>query len=174
MKRRDVLATLGILSGGAAFVSGTGAFTSVETERDVAVTVDGDADAFLALRGVGPNDEYVTTTNGQLGLDLTSSNPTNAGGQGVNPNAVTVLGDVIEVQNQGTQEVEVEATPVTFVETSVGDTLTLLLVPDTDFPSVRIGVGDTETYSVVVDQFSVGGSSPSISDTVTFAAEATS
>lgn len=165
---------LGMIGGGGAVVSGTGAFTSVEADRDVSVAVAGDADAFLALRGIGPNDEYVTTNNGQLGLDLTGSNPTDAGGQGVNTDAITLIKDVIEVRNQGTQEVEVEATPLTFVETSGGDTLTLLLVPNTGFPSVTIGTGQTETYSVIVDDFSPGGSQQSTSDTVTFTAEATS
>lgn len=173
MKRRNVLAMLGAIGGGGAVASGTGAFTSVEADRDVAVAVSGDADAFLALKGIGPNSEYVTTTNGQLGLDLTGSNPTGAGGQGVNADAITVIADVIEVRNQGTQEVEVEATPLTFVETSGGDTLTLLLVPNTGFPSVTIGTGETETYSVIVDDFSPSGSQQSISNTVTFTAEAT-
>jgi len=173
MKRRNVLAALGMMSGGAAIASGTGAFTSVAADRDVAVEVAGDADAYLALTGIGPNDEYVTTTNGELGLDLTGSNPTGAGGQGVNADAITVIEDVIEVRNQGTQEVEVEATPLTFIKTSGGDTLTLLLVPNSGFPSVTIGTGQTEIYSVIVDDFSPGGSQQSISDTVTFTAEAT-
>jgi hypothetical protein len=77
------------------------------------------------------------------------------------------------VQNQGTQEVEVEVTPLSFVETSGGDTLSLLVVPSSGFPSVTIGVGGTETYSVIVDDFSPGGSQQSISDTITFTAEAT-
>ena len=173
MKRRNVLAMLGVAAGGGAVVSGTGAFTSVEADRDVSVAVAGDANAFLALRGIGPNSEYVTTTDGQLGLDLTGSNPTNAGGQGVNADAITIIEDVIEVQNQGTQAVDVEATPLTFVETSSGDALTLLLVPASGFPSVTIGVGETETYSVIVDDFSPDGSQQVISDTVTFTAEAT-
>jgi len=165
---------LGIAGGGTAFVTGSGAFTTVEADRDVSVAVAGDADAFLALRGNGENSEYVTTTDGQLGLDLTSSNSNISGsGQGVNANAITVLEDVIEVQNQGTQEVEVEATPLSFIETSGGSTLTLLLVPNTGFPSVTIGTGQTETYSVIVDDSTPSGGQQNISDTVTFTAEAT-
>ena len=175
MKRRNVLAMLGVAAGGGAVVSGTGAFTSVEANRDVAVAVAGDADAFLALEGAGPNSEYVTTTDGQLGLDLTGSNANiPGGGTGVNADAITVINDVIQVRNQGTQAVDVEATPLTFVETSSGDALTLLLVPSTDFPSVTIGVGERETYSVIVDDFSPGGSQQGINDTVTFTAEVTS
>jgi hypothetical protein len=164
---------LGIAGGGTAFVTGSGAFTTVEADRDVSVAVAGDANAFLALRGNGENSEYVTTTDGQLGLDLTSNNATGAGGQGVNANAITVLEDVIKVQNQGTQKVEVEATPLSFIETSGGSTLTLLLVPNTGFPSVTIGTGQTETYSVIVDDSTPSGGQQNISDTVTFTAEAT-
>lgn len=174
MKRRNVLAALGALSAGGAVVTGTGAFTSVSANRDVTVQVADDANAFLALRGIGPNKPYTETSNGTLGIDLTSDNATGAGGQGVNTNAVTVFAELFEVQNQGTQEVEVEITPLTFVDTNSGDTLVVLIVPQTDFPSVPLSPGDTETYSLIVDVFP-GGTSPGIEidDTMTVSAEAT-
>ncbi|OYR62886.1 DUF1102 domain-containing protein [Halorubrum ezzemoulense] len=172
MKRRNVLAALGMISGGAAIASGTGAFTSVEADRDVAVQVATDSSAFLALRAIGDNAPYMSTSNGQLGIDLTSGNATGAGGQGVNTNAVTVFEDMFEVRNQGTQDVEVEITPLTFVETDSGNTLIVLIVPETGFPSVTVSPGDGETYSLVVDVFP-GGTSPNLEldDTMTVTGE---
>ncbi|WP_343067711.1 hypothetical protein [Halobellus ruber] len=132
-----------------------------------------DTDAFLRMAAAGEgNDEYITTNGGELGIDLTSSNPTNAGGQGVNANATTVIADLFEIQNQGTQEIDVEVTPLAFVDSGSGDTLIVLVVPQTNFPSVTLGVGDTETYSLLVDSFP-GGGNLEISDTITVTGEAT-
>ncbi len=165
---------MGALGGGGAIVTGTGAFTSVQADRDVAVQVADDANAFLALEATGPNAPYTDTSDGQLGIDLTSDNATGAGGQGVNTDAVTVIADLFEVRNQGTQEIEVEITPLTFVDTDSGNTLIVLLVPETSFPSVTLTPGDAETYSLVVDAFP-GGTSPDIGidDTMTVTGEAT-
>lgn len=165
---------MGTISAGGAIVTGTGAFTSVEADRDVAVQVADDANAFLALEAIGPNAPYTTTSDGQLGIDLTSSNATGEGGQGVNSDAVTVFRELFEVRNQGTQEIDVEITPLTFVDTDSGDTLLVLIVPQTDFPSVTLAPGDDETYSLVVDAFPGGtGSDVEIDDAITVTGEAT-
>lgn len=177
MNRRKMLAVLGTLSGGAAIASGTGAFTSVEADRDVAVEVAADSSAYLALNATGPNAPYTNTSNGQLGIDLTGSNTSGiSGGQGVNTNAVTVFEDIFEVRNQGTQDVDVEITPLTFVDTGSGsnppNTLIVLIVPNSGFPSVNLSPGSAETYSLVVDAFP-GGTSPDIEvdDTMTVTGE---
>lgn len=163
---------MGALGGGSAIVTGTGAFTSVEADRDVSVQVADDTDAFLRMAAAGEgNDEYVTTNGGELGIDLTSSNPTEAGGQGVNANATTVIADLFEIQNQGTQTIDVEATPLSFVDIGGGNTLVVLVVPQMGFPSVTLDVGDTETYSLLIDSFS-GGGNLQISDTITVTGEA--
>ncbi|WP_233125222.1 hypothetical protein [Halorubrum sp. SD683] len=164
---------MGALGGGGAVVTGTGAFTSVEANRDVSVQVADDTDALLRMAAAGEgNDEYVTTNGGELGIDLTSDNPTAAGGKGVNTDAVTVIADLFEIQNQGTQEVEVEVTPLSFVDSNNSNSLIVLVVPQTNFPTVTLGVGDTETYSLVVGTFP-GGSSFEIDDEITVTAEAT-
>ena len=167
-----MLAALGVIGGSTAFVTGSGAFTSVEANRDVAVQVADDANAFLRMAAAGEgNDGYITTDNGELGIDLTSDNEAVAG-EGVNANATTVIADLFEIQNQGTQEIEVEATPLSFVDNDGSDTLIVLVVPQTSFPSVTLGVGDTETYSLVVDTFP-GGSNLEVDDTITVTGEAT-
>jgi hypothetical protein len=152
---------------------GSGAFTSVEAERDVSVRVAADANAFLALRPVGPNAAYTETSNGKLGLDLTGDNPTAAGGRGVNPDSITVFEDVFEVRNQGTQDIEVEVAPPISVETASHTVLSVLTVPKTDFPSVGLSPGDTERYSLIVDAFSGGTSSAlELDETITVTGEA--
>lgn len=177
MNRRKLLAALGLLSGGGAVVTGTGAFTSVEADRDVAVEVAADSSAYLALNAIGPNAPYTSTSDGQLGIDLTGSNTSGiSGGQGVNTNAVTVFEDMFEVQNQGTQDVDVEITPLTFTDTGSGsnppNTLTVLIVPTSGFPSVNLSPGAAEPYSLVVNVFP-GGTSPDIEldDTMTVTGE---
>jgi len=116
MKRRNVLAALGTLSAGGAFTMGSGAFTSVSAERNVSVTVASDANALLRLAPCpeSPNGDYVTGAgSGTMTLDLSDSND-NVGGSGLNSDATTVINDVFEICNQGTQPVGVwlETNPV--------------------------------------------------------------
>ena len=165
---------MGLLGAGGAVVTGTGAFTSAEAARDVTVQVSSDSSAYLAVSGTSnANDEYLTENNGQFGIDLTSNNTTSNGGAGVNTNAITVIEDLFEVQNQGTQDVEVEVSPLTFVDSDSGNTLIVLVVPETNFPSVTVSPGSAETYSLVVDVYP-SGTSPGIeiSDTLTVTGEA--
>jgi hypothetical protein len=170
MNRRQVLAAIGALGGGGAVVTGTGAFTSVEANRDVSVRVADDADALLRIDDTGnANDEYVTERGGEFGIALTG---TDAGGRGVNADATTVVADLFEIQNQGTQEIEVEVSPLSFVDTDGPNTLVVLVVPRTSFPTVTLGVGETETYSLVVDVFP-GGTGLDVDDTITVSGEAT-
>jgi hypothetical protein len=172
MNRRQVLAAIGALGGGSAVVTGTGAFTSVEANRDLSVQVADDSSALLRMAAAGEgNDEYITTNGGELGIDLTSDNPTNEGGEGVNADATTVIADLFEIQNQGTQEIDVEVTPLSFVDSSNTNSLIVLVVPQTSFPTVTLGVGGTETYSLVVGTFP-GGSNFEIDNNITVSAEA--
>lgn len=172
MNRRQVLASIGALGGGSAIVTGTGAFTSVEANRDLSVQVADDSSALLRMAAAGEgNDEYVTTDGGELGIDITSSNPTDAGGQGVNADATTVIADLFEIQNQGTQEIAVEVTPLSFVDSSNTNSLIVLVVPQTNFPTVTLGVGGKETYSLILGTFP-GGSNLEIDNNITVTAEA--
>jgi hypothetical protein len=179
MNRRKLLAALGLLSGGGAIVSGTGAFTSASADRDVAVQVATDATGYLAIDDTGNNNsEYVTENNGssnsEFGLDFTGSNQTSGGGTGVNADAITVFADLFEVQNQGTQDVEVQATPLAFVEPSSGGptTLIVLIVPQNGFPSVTVGPGTAETYDVIVAATDSAVSSTALTRTITISGDA--
>jgi len=96
MQRRKFIAGVGSLAAGAAAVTGTGAFTSVQAERSVSVNVASDPNAYLALKPIG--DRASTDTDGELQLDFSSSN---TGSQGLNQNARTAFTDLFQIRNQG-------------------------------------------------------------------------
>ncbi|MFC7174004.1 DUF1102 domain-containing protein [Haloplanus litoreus] len=100
MQRRKFIAGVGSLAAGAAAVTGTGAFTSVQAQRAVDVQVASDANAYLSLQATG--DRAKTDSNGQLKLDLASSNN---GAQGLNPDARTAFTDIFTIRNQGDNDV---------------------------------------------------------------------
>ncbi|WP_257298015.1 hypothetical protein [Haloarchaeobius sp. FL176] len=120
MNRRKFVLGLGALAGGGAAAMGTGAFSNVEAQRDISVTVANDASAYLGIQpGEGPNGKYAdTTSNDALAISLTDQNNNIgngvAGGKGINTNAVTSIGEIFKVQNQGTQEVDVAVTPLAY------------------------------------------------------------
>lgn len=120
MQRRKMLAALGSAAVGGATAVSTGAFTSVEANRDISVEVAGDSSALLAFQkattgedgggSVTPNaGDYVTLpSNGQLALDFTGSDE---GATGLNQNASTKFSNLFDIVNQGTQTVEVYVDP---------------------------------------------------------------
>jgi len=154
MNRRQLVVSLGAIAAGGAAATGTGAFSSVEAQRNVDVTVAGDASSYLGIEPVaGGNGNYVdTTTNDALALSLTDSNGNIgdgiAGGAGLNANATTSIADVFQIKNQGTQTVEVELTPLTFLKASLGSgssgLVSVFLVPqDPDEIELEFGwIGD--------------------------------
>jgi hypothetical protein len=99
MQRRKFIAGVGSLAAGAAAVTGTGAFTSVQAQRAVDVQVASDANAYLSLQATG---DRAKTDGGQLKLDLASSNN---GAQGLNPDARTAFTDIFTIRNQGDNDV---------------------------------------------------------------------
>jgi hypothetical protein len=112
MQRRKLIASIGSVAAGAAAVTGTGALTSVNAERSIAVDVADDSDAFLAITSQDtPNgNEYASTSasNGRkIALDFTE---TSVGGGGLNRNAETIIRDILQVRNQGTQDMIVGVT----------------------------------------------------------------
>ena len=109
MKRRNFILGAGTAAASGAAVLGSGAFSSVEADRDIAVEVASDADSFLRLAPCdGPNGDYVVgADDGTMALDLTGSND-QVDGDGVNAEAVTTIDNVFEIANQGTQDVCVD------------------------------------------------------------------
>lgn len=106
-KRRKFIAGLGALATGSAAAMGTGAFTSVEAERDLTVETADDANAFLGITPYdGPNGQYANVqTDGTVDIDFTSNDA--ASGVGLNKNADTNIENVLQITNNGTQAVRV-------------------------------------------------------------------
>ncbi|EMA61561.1 hypothetical protein [Halorubrum kocurii] len=98
------MAGLGALASGSAAAIGTGAFSSVEAERDVTVEVGGDNSAYLGLEA--ERDDIISDDggDGQLSLDL-GSQTTKEGGDGFNQDAETEIDGVFKIINQGTETV---------------------------------------------------------------------
>lgn len=144
MSRRKLFLTLGGASAVGSAVLGTDAFSSVSADRAIEVNVVGDAKALLALEPAsGANGEYATLdSGGTLEVDLSTAN-----GDGVNPDATTVVRDVFRVTNQGTQPVGVwiehDAERVTFeVDGSP---------VESEDSSVIVGPGESTTVGLTVD-----------------------
>jgi hypothetical protein len=138
MERRTFVLSAGALAASGGIALGTGAFSNVEAERDVGVAVADDASAYLGLKpGDGPNGNYVDTTDSDaLAINLTGDNDNIgsglAGGEGLNANAVTGIADLFKIQNQGTQDIELEVAPLAFADAEFANfngVLGVLLVP---------------------------------------------
>jgi hypothetical protein len=117
MERRKFVLGLGTLAAGGSAAVGTGAFSNVEAQRDVGISVAGDADAYLAIEPGDENGEYLTGAGtSAAALDFTSSNSQVSGGEGLNANALSTFADVFSIRNQGTQEVELSVTPLVYTD----------------------------------------------------------
>jgi len=96
-------------------VAASGAFTSVQADRTATVNVTGDSSALLGLSEPSSIDEgAVTFSNGQAEIDLTSSG-IGADASGLNPNATTALTPLLNITNNGNNDVD-----LTVSITSVG------------------------------------------------------
>ncbi|QGX93652.1 hypothetical protein EI982_02010 [Haloplanus rallus] len=173
MERRKFIATMGSIAAGGAATVGTGAFTSVEADRSVDVAVEDDASAYLGLDTSGDaNDQYVSGQgSGEIVIDFDDSGNS---GTGVNPNANTVLESVFQIENQGTQEVDVSLSGSgisiqgqgTEISAPGSDGIAASLSDDAG--DATLGTGD----SIDVD-FAVNSGTSDLSGTLTIDADAT-
>ena len=100
MKRRKFLVgASGVAIGGSALL-GSGAFSRVESQRDITIQVAEDPNAYLGLDECDTlhGDNYVfIDEKGHLEIDI-GENPN--GGQGVNSDSRTWFDNVFEITNQ--------------------------------------------------------------------------
>ncbi|MDQ2054472.1 hypothetical protein [Halobellus sp. H-GB7] len=110
MQRRKFVVGLGSLAAGGAAAMGTGAFTTVESERYTSVGTSGDAQAFLALEGnSGGNSGYIKddgTGDGELLIDMNGNSKPD--GNGFPFNAESTVDYLFKITNKGTQAVGVD------------------------------------------------------------------
>ena len=120
MKRRKFIAGAGGVSLGGSGLIGSGAFSRVESQRQITVEAAEDPDAYLGLDACDTlhGDNYVEINeNGHLEIDM-GDNPN--GGSGVNSNSESYFDNVFRIRNQGKEKacVWIDA-DVHFDETSV-------------------------------------------------------
>jgi len=174
MNRRNFLAGIGATVTGGAAATGTGAFTSVEADRSVSVAVaDEETSSYLVLdalaQGNSENGAFATNSGGSSGTELTLDfnseipDPPNAeGGEGPGKNSVYEFDEVFQVQNQGTQDVDV--TIKTLDETQFEDSndnspsdLSLSFYPNSDAGTPldgtpeNVAAGGSLTVGVKID-----------------------
>lgn len=113
MERRKFVLGVGALAAGGAAAVGSGAFTSVEAERQLTAEVVGDASAFVGIEKatedgkVTPNaQEYVDIEgDGTVRIDFTDSESTTGVASGLNQDAKSVFDNLLDITNNGTQDV---------------------------------------------------------------------
>jgi len=108
MKRRKFLLGLGGTAAGGAALLGSGAFSRVESQRDVTIQVAEDPNAYLGLDGTGSlnSNNYVDIDDdGHLAIDVSEHDdfdgPDTAPGEGVNSDSFTYFDSMVRVCNQG-------------------------------------------------------------------------
>ena len=175
MRRRRLLASVGGLVAAGSTALGTGAFTSVEAERNVSITVAKDYRAFLRMEPIGDKgiDGENTGRSFVNGNEIEFEIPGDEGGEnsdasGVGLDSVYEFHDLITVSNQGTR-------PVRLYSSYNGDHLgDLALISDSDIlrddPPV-LDVGDSLNVGLYIDTHgsSIGG----LDETLSIVAEAT-
>lgn len=173
MNRRRFLAGVGGFTAASGAALGTGAFTSVEAERNVSIDVADDDRAFLRLEplvkdGVENGPTGRSRTFGQV---VSFAIPGTGDGEsqsaeGVGLNSVYEFHDLLQVRNQGTQPVELHSS-------YDGDSLAdLALVNDNgvlrDNPPI-LDVGDSIDVGLCVDTH--GSSIGEFDETLTIIAD---
>ena len=106
-RRKFLIGTAGAAIGGSALV-GSGAFSRVESQRQVRIEVAQDPDAYLGLspiEGSANSENYARIDeNGHIEIDVSESEN---GGYGVNSNSFTYFDDLFRICNQGKADAQV-------------------------------------------------------------------
>ncbi|TKX72912.1 hypothetical protein EXE46_15115 [Halorubrum sp. GN11_10-6_MGM] len=129
MRRRKLLIGIGAAAAGGSAAFGTEAFTSVQAERNVDVSVAGDSSSFVAIQPLSSDNagKYVDTENGDSTVEINLDGDNSGSGEGVAQDAVTQLEDLFRVVNQGSQPVSVyfedDSDAVTFRVSGSADAL---------------------------------------------------
>ena len=166
INKRKWVAALGLVAVMTGVVFGTGAFTQVEAERTVDVDVADDSEAFLGIYETTGN--YTQVDGGPTGAqtaEIVLNGSSTASGIGVNDNAVTTVNNVLNISNQGTQEVRIS------VE-NAPDGVNLTNVPSTVGVDQNVTVGVNVSTDPDVD-ISGGQLSGDIQQGITINATAT-
>lgn len=91
------------ITGGA--VLGSGAFSQVEADRDVSVTLADDSVAYLTMSAGSGSGEFVDETGNAIAFDFGDLGENY--GDGLNDTAVSSFDSLLNLENAGTNDVEV-------------------------------------------------------------------
>ena len=158
MRRRKLMIGLGALTAGGSAAFGTEAFTSVEAQRNVDVTVAGDDSSYLVLDRVdSENGNEYTAYEGDSTLKIILDGEGQDGG-GVVQDAITKIEDLFRIVNQGSQPTNVyfedDSDAVTFRVTQSVDTSTTgskgQSLEEAD-NSVKLDVGEEIVVGMTID-----------------------
>lgn len=136
MERRKFLIGTGALAAGGAAALGSGAFSRVESQRQVSIEVANDADAYLGFKLLDtPNsNNYVDyDENGHIYIDI-ADQPI---GDGVNSDSFTYFDGMFELCNQGKADATVSyELPAPPESRNIGDDWE---APDEDYDDQVVG-----------------------------------
>lgn len=138
LTRRNTIIGLGALVGGTGALAASGAFTSVEAERDVNIQTAGDDTALLGLEILS---ETLEGEDGDvISFDLEDD---------LNLQATTRFNDAFQITNNGDNDVDID-----IFEGEVGDLGPSILDGDEAMNfegSTTVSSGTSETYNIVFD-----------------------
>jgi hypothetical protein len=185
MKRRKFVLGLGTIAAGSASIVGSGAFTSVEADRTIAVDTAQDSDAFLELDTLG--DAERSSAGDQVEFDFPSlgerendkinpQNPQGLGADSIYRFASDVNGSngLLRITNSGTQPVSVFAEQQTtsdVPEVDLFDVSTDNLLTSDD-PYEDLGVGEELRVGFQINTFGVNVQKESYDIVLTIVADA--
>ncbi len=155
LSRRNTIIGLGALAAGAGIIGGSGAFDAVEADRSFEVEVAGDASGLLGLTVL---NEFIAgeEEGGAGGNDIIFfriDDDGNGEGPALNEDSETRFFEVFEMQNNGSQTVEVtidtgDADGVTFQVTETRGDNQDVVDSDVDLESAGVALGPSESVSV--------------------------
>ena len=144
MERRNFLIGMGSTAAGASALIGSGAFSRVESQRNVTIQVARDDEAYLGMRTLEtPNsNNYVDyDENGHLFVDIGDFDPDGTNyeyqtGSGVNSDSFTYFDGLFELCNQGKANATISyELPETSPHSDVGDDW---MAPDEDYDDEQV------------------------------------
>lgn len=107
MDRRGLLKLTGLVAASGSFTIGTGAFTSTSADRRVEISIADDDEAFLSLNDISAKGRSLSYNDPeQIAFEIPGDYE-NTEGSGVGQNSTYEFSELLEIQNQGDDEVTV-------------------------------------------------------------------
>lgn len=149
--RRNTLIGLGTLAAGGGVVIGTGAFDTVEAQRQLTVETDEDTSALLGIEAAEGYEPFVEQTEDGIVLDIGDLGE--EGGSGLNRNARTTFSDLLTFTNNGTETVESITFDIVEQELDGDDSVEILTIPeDANIESADLGPGQSiDGFGLTID-----------------------